>query len=779
MSRTREGRRARTVLAITFAMVLIAPARDAAAQVLAVEAGEHADFTRLVVRIGEGREWDLDQIDGTWRLTLSPGIDAFDLSSSFDLIQRTRVADLSQDEDALEIALACACRVSAFRYRDTFVVIDVSDPVPEEDAGTAPASETAPVVDDQTADRAVPATDANVETASEAQVERSEPSGPASPRRATAAEIAAAALPDLSRLLTPGLALDAESEDVLTTPTPTPPRADDLQPSATESARPDIEEAAQIMAEQLARAAAAGLLEPSAGTPLTFADPAPAAERRADPPTPLTIAPAQPLTAGAVDGGPGRLPPSDPPILARNAFDIAAAPRPDAAPVQPRLACVGRVHPLASSAGGTEETPNVYALGVLRQAVYDDRDQLVEDAVLRLALHYLRLGFGAEAAFWLTRLDNPSGELLALARMADGLETTLYADVTDPSACSDQELLFRYLGGAMKSPIAETEARRIQQGFAALPDQLQRQFGPEIARRLYAEGQAGPAVNIRDMLRRSGVVPEAELLALEFDLGTVPHEPELEAALTEALRDDGAMPAATMARSLALDRQQGRRPDPERVIAAEALLRETPNGRDGDLLWREITIGHARLGQIDAALDVLMDGDSRDPNIWQSAITGLVADRLSVEDSATLLILAHLVGDDWTAQGSETGRIRVAASQFLRDQGLEEAATQIMSGRPALVVPDLDDADAPTAPSGWAQSPWADAAETFSGAHGDIARRMAAQEEDPGRAADGVDDVIDLDALSERIADTRALRDAANAILTLAPQPASTGAGAE
>lgn len=784
-----------TSLALAAPLVLsLFPGQAAHAQTLAVDAGDHQGFTRLVIRIGADREWELERTGRTWRLSLSPSIENFDLSGSFDLIQRARIADLSQADDALVMALACDCNVSAFRFRDTYMVIDVSDPDPtaepsleveppadpdpsreppqDETTALAPDPDPRPALLPDTA-TGIPAPDAT----------------PPTPRPPTVGEIAAAALPDLARLLTPGPTLaPPASQPAAPAPEPEAPPA----PPPAQTARPNIEEAAQIMAEQLARAAAAGLLEPQAGTPLDFADPlaprtqggsaAEAVGGAGTPPQePLTTAPAQPVTAPALEAAPDRLPPTDPPILARNAFDIATAPMPDAAPVQPRLECIGRVHSLADSPTGTaEDGAEEPGLGALRQAVFDERDRLVKDAVVRLATYYLRRGFGAEAVYWLTRLEDPPADLLALGRMVDGLETPDFPHVADTSACSDQELVARYLGGAVKTPVADSEARRIQQGFAALPDQLQRQFGPDIARRLSAEGQVGTARNLRDMLRQSGLLPEAEMLTLDLDLGLTPPTPQLDAAMTQALRDDGAAPAATMSRSLALDRQESRHPDPDRLVAAEALLRETPPGRDADLLWREIAIGHARLGQIDAALATLTAGRDRAPEVWQSAVTGLVADRLSVEDGATLLILAYLVGEDWTETGSEAGRTRVAASRLLAEDGLAEAASRIMAGRPALNVPSRDDDATPArTASGWAASSWAEAAETFPGAQGDIARRMAARESGPDAAAPVTPgDTVDLDALAERVADSRALRDAADALLNRGTTPVAAGGNA-
>ncbi|MFW5654227.1 MAG: hypothetical protein ACOCYW_01085 [Roseicyclus sp.] len=769
--RLRPGR-ARLARSATFALSLCL-AQQGLAQTLAVDAGDHEGFTRLVIRIGADRTWTLQQADRAWRLSLSPGLDGFDLSGSFDLIQRSRIADLSQEEDALVIALACDCDVSAFRFRDEFMVIDVTDPGETGETGetaTAAMPEPAP----SAGNGPDPATGAAAPTP---DPDTGRPAETAAARAPTPGEIAAAALPDLARLLTPGPT--SISDGPGTAAIRTPPQ-DSPPPEPTPGTSPDLEEAAQIMAEQLARAAAAGLLEPAAGTPLDVADPVPsrvATGPSSDgsgtpPPDPLTTAPAQPVTAPGMDAAPERLPPADPPILARNAFDIASAPRPDDAPVQRRLDCIGRAHPLTEAATG--EDGDARPLGALRQAVFDDRDRLVEDAVLDLATWYLRHGFGAEAVFWLTRLQSPPADLVALGQMVDGLEIPPFPLVSDTSACSDQELVFRYIGSAIEAPLAETEAHRIQQGFASLPDQLQRQFGPMLARRLSAEGHAGTARNLRDMLRQSRLVPDAEMLTLDLDLGLTPPAPQVDAALSQALRDDGATPAATMSRSLAVDRQEGRRPDPDRLVAAEALLRETPPGRDVDLLWREIAIGHARLGQIDAALATLMAGSDRAPEVWQSALTGLVADRLSVEDGATLLILAHLVGSDWTEAGSETGRIRVAASRFLAEAGLAEAASRIMSGRPAPTLPAREegiDAGARSAPDELANA-WAEAAGSSPDAREDIASRMAARDAEPAGAPAMVPgQAIDLDALTARIADSQALRDAAAALLEGGERP--------
>jgi hypothetical protein len=734
----------RTVAMLAAVLAALAGTSTARAQTLPVQAGEHVGFTRVVLRIGEGRQWQLDDMDGGMRLLLSPGVDGFDLSESFDLIQRTRIADLRAEGGDLSILLACDCAVSSFRYLDRFLVIDIADraaaPVPPAERPAAP------------------------DTPARAEDEA----------RARQRADAAAALPDLSRVLTGGPSVLSPG---VIAPAPAAPQATSSRPSADVI---ELEEATRIMAEQLARAAAAGLLTPASDTPVGFADPL--TDRAAEPdpadaPSVTSRAPNLPAPTPPSETARSNLAPApadsaetlrrtapDLPLRAQTALDRAVGAGPDPLAPTPPLACTGAAMGLASWSAGDDFASG---LGPLRRTLFDDRDRLVDAAARDLARHYLSHGFGAEARFLLMRMAAPPRDLLSLAALVDGRSDAPYSDIADSTACSDEEFLLRYIAGAAGSRPSRDEANRVQRGLATLPAPLQVRLGPDLARRLAADGHPAAARNIRDALERSGRLPDAAILSLDLDIG-VEVEPALaRQTLAAALRDNGATPAPVMAQSLTLDRTEGRIADPARVTAAEGLMRETPPGPEADALWREVVAARARMGQVDAAIAMLTTGRSTHPGIWQATMTDILADRVEQDDGAALLLLAHLFGADWTDGGSRAGRVRVATARHLRAANLDAAAEIIAANGPGLILPDPG--PPPRQDSGqatlWTAGDWVEIARTVDGPHGALATRMARRAALPEQpAADEAG--IDLDRLAAQVEDSAVLRDTIGAVLT-------------
>lgn len=778
----------RAVAIALLAAALAVPAAAASAQLLPVRTGEHDGFTRIVIPIERDRDWSLQGEGVSRRLLLSPDAEGFDLSRSYDLIPRSRVAALEELPDGLEIRLGCDCGVTAFRYQERYLVIDVADAAPEARPDSA-RPVTAPV-----------------------------PEGRADATDRARTRAAAAALPNLARLLTGGS--DAAPQRAPAAAAAAPPPATPADMPASAAAESQLEEAAHLMAEQLARAAAAGLLDTAPDQPLSSADPVPAVEPATPDPTAPDGEPAAPEESAALPAPPRPRPhpraprastddtasqraqerdPMDdfavavrpdaradeappPAVRARTAFDIAARPGPDPDAGRERLACTGNAPGIAGwSAGGGVQA----GLGPLRRAVFDARDRLIESAAIDLARHYLYYGFGAEAVFWLSQLEQPPADLLALGQLADGTDDPAFPAMRDPAACSDEEFLLRYLAGAVDAPPTRGEADRLQLAFSALPPPLRGRLGPGFARRLAGDGRREAAMNVRDILELSQHVPRDEILALDLDLGFAMPPQGTRAALDEALRDDGATPARTMTQALAFDRRENRRPDPQRLTAADALLRETPAGPESDRLWREIAVARAALGQVDTAIGMIEDGRDREPAVRQEAIGDLVANRLQAEDTAALALLAHLYGPVWTASGSGPGRVRVAAAEHLRRAGLVASAAAMETHGAGLALPRRSDppAEAPAENAAWSAGAWAEAAELSTGVRAEIARRMAARSPEgslgpsppdlvAGAARAGAARAVDLDTLSARVADSRALREAVSAVLETPGAPA-------
>ncbi|HMQ93854.1 MAG TPA: hypothetical protein PKA33_12775 [Amaricoccus sp.] len=110
--------------------------------------GEHANFSRLVVRIDPTTEWSLETAEG--RVTLFiPGREiAFDAARIFEKIPRTRIGAVATAigprGTTVAVELTCDCRVSTLFVKGRHLALDVSDrdavlPAPE----SQPVAETA------------------------------------------------------------------------------------------------------------------------------------------------------------------------------------------------------------------------------------------------------------------------------------------------------------------------------------------------------------------------------------------------------------------------------------------------------------------------------------------------------------------------------------------------------------------------------------------------------------------------------------------------------------
>lgn len=707
------------ILQVGFAAVaLILSAVAVAAQTITVQSGEHAGFTRLVLDIGVDREWTLTGEGETRRLALDPPVEGFAIARVFDLIPRTRLSALAE-EDGLRLWLACACAINASRHQGRYLVLDIAEPDPARAAPT-PAPEDAA----------------------------------ASVRRQAAAE----SLPDMTRLLAGSAPPQSPVRRPDTTP-PQPPARGDI----------DMAEAARIMSEQLARAAASGLLEAAPGRPMSDADAVPGVAP--EPPRPDLETAGDPVSPYAVEPpGPGA------PLRAETALDAALHRALRAEPQGNQLACTGALLSIRDWAAG--DTVH-HGLGALRLALYDVRDQLRRDAVLALARHYLAFGFGAEAAFWLTQIENAPPDLAVIAALVDGVEGAHFLPEPDPLICSEEELLWRYLDGALGAhALTEEEAGRLQRATAALPTALRDEIAPRVARRLQVDGHPSAARNLRDLLLRGGRLSGAAMVQLDLDLGIArPGDARTGAALALALRDDGADPVGAMAHALGFDREIGLPPDETRLHAAEALLREHGLGPETAALWQEVVLAHAANGSLDRMVVMLAEARNMPEDRRNATLTSLFSDRLAAQDTAALFVLARLHGAEWVAEGSVAGRARVGTMVHLREAGLADAAEVLRAGQRPVILPARPGvAPDPTERlrAAWQRGDWTRLSGAAEGPHRQIALRMLTRDADASDPSAVAAELPDLPSLAARVADSRDLR---TQVATLLAVPAPQQAG--
>ncbi len=117
------------IRAIAFLFITLV-AGSAEAAVVTVKSGEHPDFSRLVLFLPRGADWQLEEAERAVTISLPDGAPhRFDLSGVFDLIPRDRIADLSQaDGHRLRVVLNCACPVTASFEAPRYLILDVGDP---------------------------------------------------------------------------------------------------------------------------------------------------------------------------------------------------------------------------------------------------------------------------------------------------------------------------------------------------------------------------------------------------------------------------------------------------------------------------------------------------------------------------------------------------------------------------------------------------------------------------------------------------------------------------
>lgn len=98
------------------------------AQPVPVRTGEHATFTRVVVRLPVEGDWDFGR-DADGYVLRMPVADGYDLRRFYDMIPNRRITAVSQDAalGELRLAVSCTCRADVFLATPRFLVIDVRD----------------------------------------------------------------------------------------------------------------------------------------------------------------------------------------------------------------------------------------------------------------------------------------------------------------------------------------------------------------------------------------------------------------------------------------------------------------------------------------------------------------------------------------------------------------------------------------------------------------------------------------------------------------------------
>ncbi|WP_374430803.1 hypothetical protein [Tabrizicola sp.] len=116
-------------------LLTLALASAAQAETARILSGEHGDFTRLVIELPGGPDWNMGRTATGYAFGVrSDSQPTYDLSTVWERIPRSRLAGLAVDKTsgALLLTLGCDCHVFPFEYGSAIVVLDIRE-------GPAPA----------------------------------------------------------------------------------------------------------------------------------------------------------------------------------------------------------------------------------------------------------------------------------------------------------------------------------------------------------------------------------------------------------------------------------------------------------------------------------------------------------------------------------------------------------------------------------------------------------------------------------------------------------------
>ncbi len=94
--------------------------------------GWHPTFTRIVVSIPTGAEWQLGRTNDGFGFR-ADGIDDFDTRGFFTRLPLDRISDARSQDATLELSLTCDCHADAFLWQPDKVVVDILDGSPPAD----------------------------------------------------------------------------------------------------------------------------------------------------------------------------------------------------------------------------------------------------------------------------------------------------------------------------------------------------------------------------------------------------------------------------------------------------------------------------------------------------------------------------------------------------------------------------------------------------------------------------------------------------------------------
>lgn len=638
--------------------------------------GEHGDFSRLVLRIDPRTEWSLETGEGRATLRIPGKALEFGTRGIFDLIPRSRIADVTTRVDdsgtTVELALACDCRVSTLFVDGRYLAVDVGPRVaPESAAAEAAALEAGetPEERDERESKAV----ASAESILLQQIERAADQGivdfsdtaqvqgaaPAALSRPEGEDAEAAAAPRTAATPIPATPAPAEGP---------PPEVASVAPAEPAPAPAPLPVPPAPTVADFPPPARPVRTEPVALTPA----PAPAGD------TPADEARLSAALAALVDGDQ---------IKATTVYDRdRAAAKARVTPPAPPVECLPDT--AFDMTGWSDRRPfRTQAADYSRRVLgeFDVPDPLI---LSRWAQLDIRNGLGLEAEMLLDAFPGVAPEEALyrdLARTVEGRPLGPGGPLSRQTACPGAHGLWQALGGAVPAYRSAEHFAGVQSALGDLPPDMRLRLGPMLITRLLDADEESAARLVYDTVARVPgerspdlVLAEARLVAAEGN-----PVPALQAltGLVESDAPNGAEALAALAAiagasSIAL---------PDRLVTDLEAAALQARGTPLEPQFRALTIAaKATRGDTAGALDALRDagrafpGDGRFPTL---AARVMAAAEPTADGGAAYarLVLANL---DLLPTDARADGARETVARHLLDLGLAPAARTTIA--PAL-----------------------------------------------------------------------------------------------
>ncbi|TYB77887.1 hypothetical protein [Maritimibacter fusiformis] len=642
------------LVALVFA--LLTPVPGVAQQVL-VLGGEHEDFTRLVIDTDVAADWVFGRVDGGFEFRPGRSDITYDLRRAFDRIPRTRIAEMEdRGGGRLFLSVDCACHGDAFDLRGGRVVLDIKDGTASASAAqfqaTLPAAAlptlaetTAPAVAVAVGDRAgLPLI------------------APESPRDAG---------PEL-RFLPPGGVVAAEAGPIrpieISLPDP---------PVTMAAPDPRVTETETALLEQIARAAAQGLVEADMSTMQD--EIAAATHPLGEPPTARPELPPAPV------------PP--PPVSARDhvavttSLDRAAGGR---AETEDGGACIDPALLALETWGAPVE--NGTEIGAYRARLLGEFDIANGEGVTELARYYVFIGFGAEALAVIRRHPDDVVRADLLAAMAQIMDHG-HADADGPLAgqaeCDGATALWAVLAAKRLDVGQPINRRAVLLSFGALSAQHRRHLGPILAQKFLDIGDTETAAAIRSASERGAPTPTPALGLVSARLARATGDAEAADTHLDALIEDGSgvLPEALLERvETTLSRGEV---VPEATIdlieSLEFERRGSAAGRQLRAARLEALASASRFDEAFALLAQSSGGNDLPAGRHEDLTDRLTRKLASDASDATFLRQVVALNAKTTPLEAETRR---AVAARLIDLGFTDRARGLLDGGSALPEPE-------------------------------------------------------------------------------------------